>query len=68
VSFQEAVNTLNTLQSNVVTLQEAKTENASQLHLKIPQTIVMIERAGMSVSRNVVLCCSVKTVGCNDKS
>lgn len=52
VILQEAVKTLNTLQSNAQTLERIRKERDKQCSMVIPKMISFIERAGMSVSIN----------------
>jgi hypothetical protein len=48
--IQDAVQTLNTLQSNAVTLEKIKAERDKKRHLSLPETIAHAERIGITVS------------------
>ena len=47
--FQEAVRTLNTLQSNAAVLEKARAERQRNRHLNLPNTISFAERVGIQV-------------------
>ena len=48
--LQDAVKTLNTLQTNAQTLEKIRSERDKNAHLNIPNMLKFAERVGISVS------------------
>jgi hypothetical protein len=51
-SHQEAVRTLNTLQSNAAYIEKTKAERDRRRHLSIPETIETAKRVGITVRKD----------------
>ena len=66
MAFQEAVRTLNTLQSNAAVIDKIKKERAENKHMIHSQTIEFANRAGLTVCKidNLQICTLLKIVGC----